>query len=97
MIRSFGDQRTEGIFNGLQIEGADIDTKTLKRIERKLTFIDSASKIYDLRASAPKKLQKMEGNLKAFHTSPVNRRYSIMFKWKHGDAYEVRLTDENKQ
>jgi proteic killer suppression protein len=53
----------------------------------------SASRLDDLRVPPSNRLEKLKGDLKAFHSIRVNRQWRVIFKWIDGDAYEVRIVD----
>jgi proteic killer suppression protein len=65
VIKSFGDKRTEHIFEGRYVKRLDneLQRKTLRR----LRYIDAAQKIDDLRVPPSNKLEKKVGDLKDYY------------------------------
>ena len=91
MIKSFGDKRTEHIFEGRYVKRLDneLQRKTLRR----LRYIDAAQKIDDLRIPPSNKLEKKVGDLKDYYAIWVNAQWRIIFKWVDGAAENVELID----
>ena len=91
MIKSFGDKRTEHIFEGRYVKRLDneLQRKTLRR----LRYIDAAQKIDDLRIPPSNKLEKKVGDLKDYYAIWVNAQWRIIFKWIDGAAENVELID----
>lgn len=91
MIKSFGDKRTEHIFEGRYVKRLDneLQRKTLRR----LRYIDAAQKIDDLRVPPSNKLEKKVGDLKDYYAIWVNAQWRIIFKWIDGAAENVELID----
>lgn len=58
---------------------------------RKLVHIHSAISISDLRVPPGNRLEKLKGS--DFHSIRINDQWRIVFKWAHGNAYEVEITD----
>ncbi len=40
-----------------------------------------------------KELEKLKGDLKDFHSIRMNAQWRVIFKWFHGEPYEVRIVD----
>ena len=91
MIKSFGDKRTQQIFEGMLVKKVSADLQ--KKVLRRLRYIDAAEKIEDLRVPPSNNLEKKEGDLKDFYAIWVNKQWRIVFKWKNSDAHEVQLVD----
>lgn len=91
MIKSFGNKETEKIYNGQQIKKLPLE---IQRIElRKLIILDQSQDIRDLRIPPSNKLEKLKGKLKAFHSIRINDQWRIIFQWKSGDAFDVKIED----
>jgi len=91
VIGSFGDKRTEQIFNGRAVKRLDSDLQ--RKALRRLRYIDAAEKIEDLRVPPSNKLEKKAGDLKDFYAIWVNTQWRIIFKWVDGTAENVELID----
>lgn len=90
MIKSFGDERTEQIFNGLAVKRLPMDLQ--KQTLRRLQYIDAAEKIEDLRLPPSNRLERKRGDLKDFYAIWVNAQWRIIFRWADG-AHDVELID----
>ena len=42
------------------------------------------------------RLEKLSGNLSAFHSIRINKQWRIIFKWKNGNEHEVEIIDSHK-
>ncbi len=90
MIRSFGDKRTEALFGDEFVRDFQ---GVARRAKRKLEALNAASCIEDLRVPPSNRLEKLSGQLKDFYSIRINDRWRVIFKWRSGDAYEVRIVD----
>jgi len=73
MIRSFGDKRTEALFNDKavrQFQGV------ARRAKRKLEAINAASRLTDLIVPPSNRLEKLRGNLIGFHSIRITDQMS---------------------
>jgi proteic killer suppression protein len=90
VIRSFGDKETEALFADRFVSGFQ---GFARRAKRKLEAIDAASRLEDLMVPPSNRLEKLKGDLKDFASIRVNDQWRVVFKWRNGDAYEVRIVD----
>ena len=94
MISSFGDEATEDIFHGE-------NTKTARRIPvliwktafRKLDMLNATHELRDLLVPPGNRLEALRGTLAGKHSIRINDQFRIVFRWKDGNASEVRITD----
>ncbi len=94
MIANFGDEATEGVFNGE-------NTKTARRIpreiwkvaSRKLDMLNAAHDLRDLMVPPHNRLESLHGNLAGKHSIRINDQFRVVFRWKDGNAYEVQIKD----
>lgn len=91
MIRSFGDKRTQQIFEGRHIKR--FDTELQRKALRRLRYIDAAEKIDDLRIPPSNKLEKKTGDLKDFYAIWINTQWRIIFRWVDDAAEDVEIID----
>lgn len=91
MIVSFGDSKTENIWNGSRVQGLPNEIQNIGR--RKLRMINSSANINDLRIPPANRLEKLSGTLKGFYSIRINDQWRIIFKWSAGNAYEVEIID----
>jgi proteic killer suppression protein len=90
MIRSFGDGATEALFR----DGVVRPLRAIARAaKRKLEALHAAGRLDDLLVPPSNRLEKLRGNLKGFYSIRVNDQYRVIFKWKDGEAWDVRIVD----
>jgi proteic killer suppression protein len=90
MIRSFGDEATEALFNDhrvRQFEGI------ARKAKRKLEALNAASRLEDLTEPPSNRLEKLSGDLKEFYSIRVDRQWRVIFKWINGEPRDVRIVD----
>lgn len=94
MIVSFGDKLTEALYHGTSDKGLRrLPPEVIHRTLNKLEMLNSAHDVKDLRSPPGNRLEALERDLKGFHSIRVNDQWRIIFKWKDGNAYEVRFAD----
>lgn len=91
MIASFGDRRTERLYDGERIRG--FPSELLKVAWRKLDMLNRANTLEDLRIPPANRLEALKGDLRGFHSIRVNDRWRVVFRWRDGNAEQVRLVD----
>jgi proteic killer suppression protein len=90
VIRSFGDKRTEALF---QDEFVGAFQGIARQAKRKLEALHAASRLEDLMVPPSNRLEKLRGDLKEFHSIRVNDQWRIIFKWRSGEPHDVRIVD----
>ena len=90
MIRSFGDKRTKALFDDAVVR--DFAT-VARRAKRKLEAIHAAIRLDDLMVPPSNRLEKLRGNLREFQPIRVNDQWRVIFRWRDGDAFDVRIVD----
>ena len=91
MIKSFGDKRTEKIFNGDRVRKVSPDLE--KGAVKKLDMINFVTGLEQLRIPPGNRLEKLSGDLAGFYSIRINDQFRIIFKWIDDHAYEVQLID----
>jgi len=91
MIVSFGDKRTQKIWNGEWVKGISTEIQEVTR--RKLRMLNNSVDIKDLMIPPSNRLEKLKGRLKDFYSIRVNDQWRIIFRWENGNAYHVQLID----
>lgn len=91
MIVSFGSKETEQIWKGLRVKNMPLEIQNIGR--RKLRMLNNSQDLVDLRVPPSNRLEKLSGNLKAFHSNSINRQWRIIIKWNKGNAEEVNIID----
>ena len=90
MIKSFGDRRTERLFADQAVQEFG---GIARRAKRKLEALHAAARIEDLRVPPSNRLEKLKGDLKAFHSIRINEQWRIIFRWVDGHAHDVAIVD----
>ena len=91
MIRGFRDRESEKIFRRQRSRRLP---PTIQRVAlRKLTILDGAESLEDLKAPPGNRLEKLSGNRESQYSIRINDQWRICFVWKGGDAYEIEITD----
>ena len=94
MIISFRNKQTEEIFDdegrrskaGLKVLPSELWTGA----QRKMAFLDSATRLADLALFGLKKLSKDKTGQ---HSIRINDQYRICFEWTEAGPREVEITD----
>lgn len=94
MIRSFKNQGTEDLFNGVNSKAARkvCPTNLVKVARRRLGVLDAAVKLEDLK-SPGNQLEKLKDDRAGQHAIRINEQYRVCFRWSNGGADEVEVTD----
>jgi toxin HigB-1 len=88
MIRSFRLRDAEHLFNRERVPAfANIAEVALRR----LTALDSAQALGDLRFPPGHQLEGLSGARKGRHSIRINDQYRVCFTWKDGHAYDVEI------
>lgn len=94
MIKSFGDKATSDLFNGIsssKVRG--LPTQILESATYKLDILNAATSLNDLRSPPGNRLEVLRGDYKGFHSIRINSQWSIVFRWKDSNAYDVAIVD----
>lgn len=91
MIRSFADKRTAAIFVGHAVR--DLPHVIQRRARAKLSAIDAARALGDLRAPPGNRLEALHGDRMGQHSIRVNDQWRICFVWREVDAWDVEIVD----
>jgi len=90
VIEAFGDKKTEALFRDKRV----LDFQSFARsAKRKLDMLHAAAKLEDLKVPPSNRLEKLEGDLKGFHSIRINDQWRLIFRWIEGNAHDVRITD----
>jgi proteic killer suppression protein len=65
----------------------------LSVVERKLTMLDGAAVLMDLRSPPGNRLEALEGNRKGQHSIRVNAQWRICFVWGLNGPENVEIVD----
>jgi proteic killer suppression protein len=91
MIRGFADKNTKRLFTGERVKKIP---DTLQRVAlRKLTMLDAAETLNDLRGAPGNRLEKLAGDRAGQYSIRINDQWRICFRWHDGDAHDVAIVD----
>ena len=65
----------------------------VEHVDKPRDVVNAASRLEDLTVPRSNRLQKLKGDLKDFHSIRINAQWRVIFKWFHGEPYEVRIVD----
>ena len=91
MIVSFGKAETESVWNGERVKKLPPEIQQVGR--RKLRMLNNSVDLNDLRIPPSNRLEKLTGRLKDYYSIRINDQWRIIFKWKAGNAFEVKIVD----
>lgn len=91
MIRSYRDAITETVARGKAPKGFPADL--LRPAIRKLTMIENAVVLDDLRSPPGNRLEALKGDRKGQHSIRINDQWRICFVWTDAGAEQVEIVD----
>jgi proteic killer suppression protein len=59
----------------------------------RLEAVNAASRLEELRVPPLNRLEKLKGDLGAFHSIRINDQWRINFKWLNGEPHAVQIVD----
>ena len=92
MIKSFKDQRAQGIFERRD-PGKGFPADVIRVARRKLVMLDAAKALEDLRRPPRNRLEALKGDRVGQHSIRINDRLRICFVWTGSDAENVEIVD----
>ena len=95
MIHSFKDRGTEDIFNGVRSKAArKTCPETIWKVaSRKLSMVDYAARLDDLKAPPGNHLEKLKDDRLGQHSIRINDQYRVCFVWTGDGAEDVEIAD----
>jgi proteic killer suppression protein len=90
VIKSFADKRTAALFRDEFVSDFQGFARPAKR---KLEALNASARLEDLLIPPSNRLEKLKGDLRAFHSIRVNDQWRVIFKWSDGHAEEVAIVD----
>jgi len=91
MIRTFANFETEWYFS--TGNSRRLPTEILKRAAMRLTQINEATVIDDLRFPPSNRLEALKGDRKGRWSIRINEQWRICFRFVNGDAFDVEIVD----
>ncbi len=91
MIKSFACKETEKIWHEMRSRKFPPDIQD--RALRKLSLLEVAQTLEDLREPPSNRLEGLKGDRKGHMSIRVNNQWRICFVWDEGEAHQVQLVD----
>lgn len=91
MIESFADRETEQFFRTGR--SRRISSAILRRAAMRLTQLDNAAVVDDLRMPPSNRLEALSADRKGQWSIRINDQWRICFRFENGEAHDVTLID----
>jgi len=91
MIKSTKGKLIDKLIAGGSVKGFPSDI--IRRAELKITMLDAASSLEDLKIPPSNHLEKLKHDRSGQHSIRINQQWRICFIWEDKDAYEVEIVD----
>ena len=91
MIKTFGDAATERFYRTGKSRRFSPDI--LKRATKRLTQLDAATVVEDLRMPPSNRLEALSGERHGQWSIRVNDQWRVCFRFVNGNAYDVVIID----
>ena len=95
MIRSFADQASEDLFNGLDSRRARqaCPMELWSVVTRKLTQLNRVRDLKELSVPPGNRLKLLKDDRAGQHSIRINDQYRVRFRWEEGYVDDVEVTD----
>lgn len=91
MIVSFANRPTEKLWRGHR--PPELAPSILKVALRKLTQLEAAASLADLKIPPGNRLEPLKGGRKGQHSIRINDQFRVCFRWDGQNAHDVEITD----
>lgn len=91
MILSFADAETERFF--ASGKSRRLSPEIRQRAAMRLTQLDAAAAIDDLRLPPSNRLESLHGDRKGYWSIRINEQWRLCFRFVDGDAFDVEIVD----
>ena len=91
MIRSFASAETERFF--ATGKSRRLPPEILKRAAMRLTQLNAATSVEDLRFPPSNRLEALKGDRKGQWSIRVDNQWRLCFSFMDGDAFDVEIAD----
>lgn len=91
MIKNFADTETERLFTTGKSRRLPPDI--LRRVVKRLTQLDAAIMVEDLRIPPSNRLEPLGGNRSGQWSVRINDQWRLCFRFVGGDALDVEIVD----
>jgi len=91
VIGSFADRHTERLW--LRVSAREYDPRIRRTALRKLSILDAAVTLEDLRVPPGNRLEALKGNRAGQHSIRINDQWRICFTWNERGPDHVEIVD----
>ena len=91
MIKNFADTETERLF--ATGKSRRLPPDILRRAVMRLTQLDAATCVEDLRMPPSNRLEALSGNRTGQWSVRINNQWRLCFRFVSGDAFDVEVVD----
>ena len=91
MIMSFGNEAAQSAWDRRFRKGVPNDI--MKVANRKLTQLNGAVTLDDLRIPPGNRLESLSGDRAGQHSIRINDQWRLCFVWRDGNVFDVELVD----
>ncbi|MBS1219739.1 MAG: plasmid maintenance system killer [Proteobacteria bacterium] len=91
MIQSFADSETAQFYATGRARRLPPDIR--RRAGMRLTQLDAATRLDDLRLPPSNRLEPLKGDRKGQWSIRINDRWRVCFRFANGDAFDVEIAD----
>lgn len=91
MIRSFADAETERFYT--TGKARRLPSAVRDRAAMRLTQLNAATQLADLRSPPSNRLEALKGNRKGQWSIRINDQWRVCFRFAVGDAFDVAIVD----
>lgn len=92
-IASFADKAAELLWYEAKVGKGVAWAGCSRPALRKLTMLDTAEKLADLKAPPGNSLEALRGDLSGYHSIRINDQWRVVFRWTDQGPAHVRITD----
>jgi len=91
MIQSFADSETERFYTTGR--SRRLPTEIRARAAMRLTQLNAATRIEDLKSPPSNRLEALRGDRKGHWSIRINEQWRVCFRFSKGDAFDVEIVD----
>ena len=91
MILSFANKPTASLWQGCRVP--DLPPSIHKVALRKLTQLEAASALEELRQPPGNRVESLKGSRSGQYSIRINDQFRVCFQWDGQNAREVEITD----
>lgn len=91
MIQTFADSETEKFF--ISGKSKRLPPDILKRAAMRLTQLNAAVRVEDLRLPPSNQLESLSGDRAGQWSIRINQQWRLCFNFMDGDAFQVEIVD----